>query len=189
MTFLNLVPDGEAEGLVKEIYDGDRAPDGHIPEHSRVMAVNPEAEQAWEGLIRAITAQMDKRRYELVTLAAARALGSRHCRLAHGARSLRWIEHDELVALAADHRDAGLSEAEVAMMDFAEKLSTDAASMTEEDGLRLRAVGFTDREIVDIALTAAARNYYSRTIQALGVAVDVPDGLDAPLTEALLRGI
>ncbi len=35
------------------------------------------------------------------------------------------------------------------MMAFAEKVSTDAASMTDADSLRLREVGFSDREIAE----------------------------------------
>ncbi|WP_125612548.1 hypothetical protein [Specibacter cremeus] len=89
--------------------------------------------------------------------------------------------------IAWDYHDAGLSEADVAMMEFAQKLSTNAAAMTDADGLRLRDVGFGDREIVDIALAAAARNYLSRVLQALDVDVDVPPGLSGVLRQALFE--
>jgi alkylhydroperoxidase family enzyme len=72
------------------------------------------------------------------------------------------------------------------MMEFAERISTDAAGITDADLLRLREHGFTDREIVDIALAAAARNYFSRAIQALGAAVEVPPGVSDRLRDALL---
>jgi alkylhydroperoxidase family enzyme len=58
--------------------------------------------------------------------------------------------------------------------------------MTEDDTLRLRAAGFTDVEIVNIAMAAAARNFYSRAIQALGADVDVPTALSAELRDALV---
>jgi alkylhydroperoxidase family enzyme len=72
------------------------------------------------------------------------------------------------------------------MMEYARRISTDASSMTEADSLRLRELGFTDREIVDITLAAAARNYFSRAIQALGVSVEVPPGISESLRDALL---
>jgi uncharacterized peroxidase-related enzyme len=137
-------------------------------------------------LVRAIVSQLGKRRYELVTLAAAQGAYSEACRLAHGFKSLPLFDEDQLVRIAADYRDADLSEAEVAMMEFAERISTDSSSMTEADSLRLREVGFTDREIVDITLAAAARNYFSRAIQALAVDVDVPPSLSDSLQAALL---
>jgi alkylhydroperoxidase family enzyme len=71
-------------------------------------------------------------------------------------------------------------------MRFAEKLSTDASAMTDADSQTLRDVGFTDREIVDIALSAGARNYFSRVLQALAVPVEDVPGLSPELTEALL---
>jgi alkylhydroperoxidase family enzyme len=93
---------------------------------------------------------------------------------------------DQLVRIALDYHDAGLSQAEVTMMEFAERVSRDASSMTDADSLRLRSVGFSDRDIVDIALAAAARNYYSRAIQALATPVDELPGLSERLRDALL---
>lgn len=176
-------------GLAAEIYADDQKHMGYVPEHTRVMAVNPEAYRAWEALIGAIAGTMDKRRYELVTLAAARGVRSEHCLLAHGNRTLRYVDESELTRIVRDFRRAGISEAEVAMMAFAEKVSTDSSSMTDDDSQSLRDVGYTDREIVDIALAAAARNYFSRAIQALGVEVDVPPELPPALREALLDGL
>jgi len=176
-------------GLAAQIYADDLEDFGYVPEHTRVMAVNPEAYRAWEVLIGSIAKPMGSRRYELVTLAAARGARSEHCLLAHGNRTLRYIEEAQLTRIARDYRDAGISEAEVAMMAFAEKVSTASSEMTDGDSQTLRDHGFSDREIVDIALAAAARNYFSRAIQALGVAVDVPPGIPQGLREALVEGL
>jgi len=82
--------------------------------------------------------------------------------------------------------DAGLPASEVAMMDYAVKLSTDAAGMADADAQRLRDAGFSDREIADITLAAAARNFFSRALLALNVDLDVPEGLSPGLQAALL---
>lgn len=178
-----------AEGLVAELYAEDLDDIGYVPSHTRVMAVNPEAVRGFEALMRGVTAQMDKRRYELVTLAAARGVRSQHCLLAHGLRTLRYIDEPQLSRIARDYHDADLTDAEVAMMAFAERVSTDSSGMTDADSEALRAHGFNDREIVDIALAAAARNFYSRAVQALAVDVDVPPTLSADLRDALLDPI
>lgn len=128
-----------------------------------------------------------KRRYELVTLAAALGIGSPHCRLAHGRKSLGMIDEGQLTRIARDYRTAGLPSSDVAMMEFAEKLSRDSASMTDADAQSLRNEGFSDEEIVQIALAAAARNYLSRTLQALGSDIDDEVGLDPELRAALLE--
>lgn len=185
MSILRTQTEAEAVGLVAELYDDDIQDLGYVPSHTKIMALNPEAVKAFQQLIRAIAGPMNKRRYELVTLAAAEAIGSQNCRVAHSRKSLTYMDEAELVAVVRDFHDAGLTEAEVAMMEFAQKLSRDSSSMTDADSQRLRELGFDDREIVDIALAAAARNYYGRALHALGVDVDVPPGLSAELRDAL----
>jgi len=189
MTIISTPSPEDVTGLAAQIYADDLEDLGYVPEHTRVMAVNPEAYLAWETLITAIAKPLGSRRYELVTLAAAKGVKSEHCLLAHGNRTLRYIDEEQLTRIARDYHDSGITDAEVAMMDFAEKVSTGSSSMTDADSQTLRDHGFSDREIVDIALAAAARNYFSRAIQALGVAVDVPAELPAGLREALVSAL
>jgi uncharacterized peroxidase-related enzyme len=176
-----------ATGHVAEMYDGDLRGDGFVFAHTRAMAVNPEAHQAFEDLIHAIVPSIGVRTYELATLGAARAIGSEHCLLAHGRKSLRagLLDEDQLTRLARDGADADLDPQDLAVVAYAEKLSTDAAAMTDADTERLREVGFTDRQIVDITLAAAVRNYFSRALQALAVPVDDVPGLTPSLVAAL----
>ena len=176
----------EATGAVAEIYASDIADQGFVAAHTRALSLNPEAYLAWEELIGAIAGPMDTRRYELITLAAARGAASAHCLLAHGRKSLRYFDEDTLVAIANDYRSAPLTDAEKTMMDFAERVSRDAAGMTDADSLRLRDAGFSDREIVDIALAAAARNFYSRAVQALAVELEPPADISDRLRDALM---
>lgn len=175
-----------ASGRVKEMYDAEVRALGYVPAHTKAMAINPEAYAAFETLIGAVVAEMGVRRYELVTLAAAKALGSTHCRLAHGVKSLKVFTAEHLEAIARDYRLAGLEPSEIAMMEYAEKVSLDAAAMTDQDTLGLRAQGFSDREIMDITLAATARNFLSRTLLALNVELTVPPNLDPGLQDALL---
>ena len=189
MSILQPAGEAEAEGAIAAAYAADRAALGYVPSHTKVLAMNPEAFEGWKTLQAAIAGSMGMRRYELVTLAAALGIGSRHCRLAHGNKSLKYFDEQELLRIARDYRNAGLDEDEVAMMDFAIKLSTDSASMGEADSRHLRDLGFSDREIVDITLAAAARNYLSRILQALAVDIDVPPLLSDDMRDALLEPI
>ncbi len=189
MTILETAAESEVTGLAAELYAEDLENLGYIPSHTRAMALNPEAVRAFEGVIKAVAPGLGMRRYELVTLAAAGAIGSTSCVLAHGQKSLKYIDADELERVARDFRSAGLPADEVAMMEFAEKLSLDSSAMTEQDAATLRDHGFSDRQIVDITLAAAARNFFSRSLHALGVEVDVPPKLTPELKGALLAGM
>jgi len=174
--------------FIDALFASEIADQGFVSGHTAALTLNAEAYEAWESLSDAVHRSMGTRRYELVTLAAARAIGSAHCLLAHGRKSLPVFGRDTLLRIARDFHDAGLSEAEVAMMEFAEKVSTRSSSMTDDDSARLRRLGLTDPEIVDVALAAAARNFYSRAIQALAIGLD-PVDLDVEVQRALLHGL
>ncbi|MBI3075467.1 MAG: hypothetical protein HYY85_00515 [Deltaproteobacteria bacterium] len=73
------------------------------------------------------------------------------------------------MAILQDYRLAGLPEAELAMLGFAEKLTRTPSAMTRDDPERLRRAGFSEVEIFDIILATAYRNFISRVVQAAGV--------------------
>lgn len=180
-------PDAEgAEGHVAEMYADDIDDDGFVYAHTQAMAVNPDAHAAFETLVRAIVPSIGIRVYEAATLGAARAIGSTHCLLAHGRRSLRdGILDESGLAAFARGDDRGFTEAEQVVVRFAAKLSGDARAMTDADAQELRDAGFSDRQIVDIALAASARNYFSRALLALAVPVDDVPALSPDLAAAL----
>lgn len=189
MTAIHTPSEAEVDGAAARLYADDRESLGYVASHTRVTALNPDAVAAFEQLIRSVIPSLGMRRYELVTLAAAGALGSTACRAHHGLKALGFIGADELERIARDYRTAGLPREEVAMMAFAERLSGDSATMTQADAAELQRLGFSDREIVDIAFAAAARNFYSRSLHALGVEPDIPPALPTSLRDALLAGM
>jgi uncharacterized peroxidase-related enzyme len=156
--------------------------------HERAFAERPEVYAAWQQLNGSIKAGMDLRRYELATLAAARRLRSSYCCLAHG--SVLIEQFDEPVReIALDHRAAGLDEVDVAVMDLAERVVDDATSIGDDDLQRLRDLGLSDTDIMDVVLAAAARCFFSKTLDALGVRPDASyRDLDPELLDVLVVG-
>lgn len=76
------------------------------------------------------------------------------------------------MAIIRDYQHAGLPEAEVAMLEFAEKLTRTPYAMTKEDLDRLRQVGFSEVEVLDIILATAYRNFITRVVEAAGAELD-----------------
>jgi alkylhydroperoxidase family enzyme len=58
------------------------------------------------------------------------------------------------------------------MLAFAEKVTLGAYRVTQEDIFELRGHGFSDAEVLDIALAAAVRNFFSRVVDAVGAQPD-----------------
>jgi alkylhydroperoxidase family enzyme len=154
----------------------------------RAFAERPEVYAAWRELNGAIKAGMDLRRYELVTLAAAQRLRSSYCSLAHGT-VLREQFGEPVLEIARDRGAAGLGEVDLAVMELAELVVDDATAIGRADLQRLRDLGLTETEIMDVVLAAAARCFFSKTLDALGV---LPDAgyreLEPELLEALVVG-
>jgi uncharacterized peroxidase-related enzyme len=190
MTFIETVPPDDATGAAAEIYESDRAVHGHVPNFAQAFSLQPEAYAAWRELNGAIKAGMDLRRYELATVAAARRLRSSYCMLAHGAvLADRFMDPDAVRAVAADPAAAGLDAIDTAVMALAEKVAADATAVTQEDIDRLRALGLPDAEILGVVLAAAARCFFSKTLDGLGVLPDHKyDAMEPALRDALTVG-
>ena len=76
-------------------------------------------------------------------------------------------------------------------MDLAEKVADDATSVTQADIDRLREPGWTDPEILDdIVLAAAARCFFSKVLDGVGALPDreYESKLEPELREALTVG-
>jgi uncharacterized peroxidase-related enzyme len=160
------------------------------PNHAAAFATRPGILAAWQQLNGAIKESMDRRRYELATLAAAKRLGSSYCMLAHGGVLARhFLGAEDVRRVALDHRAAGLEPVDVAIMDLAEKIAADATSVTAEDIDRLRDLGLDDGEIVSVVCAAAARCFFSKALDALGVQPDPTYAdVEPELREALVVG-
>ena len=110
--------------------------------------------------------------------------------LAHGALLRKnFFSADQLVAIVKDFRNAGLPPEEVAIMSFAQKVTTQANQVSEHDIDELRGHGLSDEEILDVVLAAAARSFFSKTLDALGAKADeVYSGLEPELIKVLTLG-
>jgi uncharacterized peroxidase-related enzyme len=172
--FIEGIAVADATGTAKELYDVAEGTSGYIPNYLRLFSHRPDAYKAWQQLGAAVRSNLSFRRYELVTVAAARALGGTYCMLAHSDALLSAGEVDEaqLAAIATDFHAAGLSDEEVAIMEFAEKIIRQSSEIMQADVDHLRRFGLTDAEILDITLATTMRSFFSKTLDALNAEPD-----------------
>ena len=74
MTFIKTIPEEQAEGLLRELYQAALKNNGYLPNHTKAFSLHPEVYEAWQKLSAAVRSKMRLRRYELVTFAAAMRL-------------------------------------------------------------------------------------------------------------------
>lgn len=187
MSFIHTIVPEQASGEVQAMYQRQQAHFGYLPNYARVFCHRPEVMANWAALLGSLRRHVDPRRFELVTLAAARALGNSYCALAHGQALARLVGSPQVQAIL-EGRDT-LTAAEREMMALAAKVADDAAGVTQADIDRLRAQGLGDDEIFDVVAVAAARAFFTKVLDGLGAQADVAYREMAPeLREALTVG-
>ena len=173
MTFIKTVSEGEATGSVKTMYQQAKDNNGYVPNMVKAFSYRPKVMGAWSELLASIKSTMDPRRYELVTLAAAQTLHSSYCMLAHGSILLRdFYSSKDLQSIVSDIHSSNLDEADKAILQFVQKVVDDATAVNTNDVEDLRDQGLSDEEIFDIVAAAAARCFFSKTLDALGIQPD-----------------
>jgi alkylhydroperoxidase family enzyme len=132
MPFITAVPDDQATGAVATMYEADRQVFGHLPNFTEAFSLRPDVYAAWRQLNRAIKANMDLRRYELATIAAAKRLRSSYCTLAHGSVLLdKFLSADDLHAVVGNRDNSELDAVDAAVIALADKVALDATSVMQ----------------------------------------------------------
>jgi uncharacterized peroxidase-related enzyme len=132
--FVEPVPEGAATGALADYYRQQRNAWGFLPNYAAAFSTRPDVAQAWNTLNATVRGGMDRRRFELATIAASRALRSTYCTAAHS-KFLRDVCGDEatMLSIAQEPSGAALSSQDHAVYEFAAKVAADAASIEQTD--------------------------------------------------------
>jgi uncharacterized peroxidase-related enzyme len=172
MAFIETTAPNDTQGDARAMLERQQRHYGYVPNYAKVFSDRADIMDLWANLLRGIRSHIEPRRFELATFAASRELGSSYCTLAHG-KVLQdtLLSAKEMHSLLEGDLEA-FSEAEVAVMDLARKVTADSSSVTQEDIDRLRRCGLGDDEIFDVVATAAARTFFAKLPDALGAQPD-----------------
>ena len=190
MSFIRTIPPAEADETVRAMYERAEGRFGYLPNWARAFSLRPNVMDGWFALLQSVQSNLPVRTYELATLAAARALRSTYCCLAHGTvLATKVFDAPAVTAIAKGAAEAPLEPRERAMMAFAEKVALAADQITATDVDVLRSHGYRDEEIFDVAAAAAARCFFAKLLDAMGTQADRNfNELDPSLRQALTVG-
>ena len=110
---------------------------------------------------------LSKLEREMIAVAVSSVNRCYYCLVAHGA-AVRALSGDPALGelMVMNYRAAHLSKRQRAMLDFAVKLTAEPWTVEEPDREALRRVGFTDRDIWDIAAVTGFFNMSNRVASA-----------------------
>src|SRR5262245_26466026 len=105
---------------------------------------------------------------EMIATAVSTQNRCYYCVTSHGS-AVRGLSGDPILGeqIVMNYRAAGLDKRQRTMLDFAIKLTVEPWTIEEEDRERLRRVGFSDRDIWDIAAIAGFFNMTNRIASAI----------------------
>jgi uncharacterized peroxidase-related enzyme len=175
--FIDAPEESTVDGEAAEWYRRQREGWGYLPNYAPAFASRPDVAEAWSQLNGTIMRHMDRRRYELATIAAARAYRSTYCVAAHCTFLRDKCDDEETMrTLIADPSGATLDAIDRAVVVLASQVAENASAVSAADVERLRELGLDDADIVDVVLAAAARGFFTKVLDALGVQADAQLG-------------
>ena len=209
MAFIKTIDEADAKGRVKDFYDlsrqrmneiGDLAHDQQAINSNvfKAHSLKPEWGEAWDRFSFDVAfgkSSLGRRREQMIGVLISSLLKCGYATIWHGLIMGEAIgnqaNNDEAVAIKQDFRSAGLEPDDEALMEYCEKVTLWPHTATQADVDNLRAHGFTDSQVLEIAILIGFWNWVPRVLLALGVAEDdyTKDHGHPETREALAKGM
>jgi uncharacterized peroxidase-related enzyme len=163
-------PDAKPTPEIAAYFDKCREKLGFVPNVLRAYAFDNAKLQAFIDMADDLMlgdSGLSKTEREMIAVAVSALNHCHYCLTAHGAALRQRSGDPELgEVIAHNYRAAALDARQKAMLDFATKLTEAPDKIEEADREALRAAGFTDRDIWDIAAVTGFYNMTNRLASA-----------------------
>ena len=181
MTWIKTISYDDATGTLKELYDRIKGPDNNIDNIMLAHSLRPHSMEGHMALYKYVLHHprnaLPKSYLETIGVYVSLLNKCRYCIDHHYAGLLRLLQNDQRgaeirAALDASDPAAAFDGKELAGLQYAEKLTTNAAELASGDIDRLREAGLDDGEILEINQVTAYFAYANRTVLGLGISTD-----------------
>ena len=173
MSWIDEIDVGEADGKLKEIYADLVAKRGKISNILRVHSLNPEALVGHLDLYMTLMfgkSGLTRLEREAIAVVVSAANECEYCVNHHAEALGHYLDDDETLDLLSSADGLEVLEPRLSnIVRHADKLTSAASAMTESDLGELRAVGLSDKDILDLTLIVGYFNFVNRIALGLGV--------------------
>ncbi len=143
---------------------------GMVPNVLKAYAFNEDKLRAFTDMYNDLMlgdSGLTKLQREMIAVVVSSVNKCFYCLTAHGA-AVRQLSKDPMLGemMVMNYRVANLEPKEMAMLDFANKLTEEPELIVEEDRQKLRGAGWSDRDIWDIANVIGFFNMTNRVASA-----------------------
>jgi len=174
MSWIDEIEITEAEGRLAEIYADLIDKRGKVSNILKVQSLNPEAMSDHLRLYMTLMfgkSGLSRAEREAVAVVVSASNECPYCVHHHAEALRRYVKDEEVVAMLMDADGLETLEPRLSnIVRHAEKLTSAPAAMTEIDLGELRAVGLSEKDILDLTQIVAYFNFVNRMALGLGVA-------------------
>ncbi len=178
MSWIDEIPDAEAQGPLRQIYDAVKAQRGKVSRILSVHSLDPPALQLHLDLYMHLMfsrGPLSRCEREAIAVTVSVANGCAYC-VAHHMETLQHFEKDADVLRKVREAPEQLANPRLrAMLPYARKLTVAPSTMDETEVGALRAAGLADADVLRINLITAYFNFVNRIALGLGVQVDAQE--------------
>jgi len=185
--WIEMIPDAEATGPVKQMYDKVRTPHGTVDNVMRAHSLRPHTMDGHVVLYKSVLHHPAN----ALSLAFLECIGSytswcNKCDYSythHSRNTRRLLEEADpaggkaradavIAAIEADRPEDAFEGKDLALMRYARKLTLEPGAMVRADWDALKAAGAEDGEILEVNQVCAYFNYSNRLLNGLGVTTE-----------------
>ena len=181
MTWIATIPYAEATGRLKLLYDRVKGPGDNVDNIMMAHSLRPHSMDAhmaiYKNAIHHAANTVPKWFLETLGVLVSRLNGCAYCVDHHFAGLQRLLANDARAQAirAALHQESfadAFTPREQAALQYAIKLTRNAAAITEPDIAAMRTAGFDDGQILEINQVVAYFAYANRTVLGLGITTE-----------------
>ena len=174
MARIQVIEPVDADGRLKEIYDDIIEKRGKLADVHKIQSLRPESIVKHMDLYMEIMfskSELSRAEREMMAVVVSVTNSCEYCILHHGeALNHYWKDQERLNLLISDYIEAPLTEREINLCRFAERLTRFPEQYKDDSSLdSLRKGSLSDGSILDATLVTAYFNFVNRIVMALGV--------------------
>lgn len=176
--WIKMIPPDEASGRLAELYEKVKTPHGTVDNVMRAHSLRPETLEGHVVLYRSVLHNEANTLpfWFLEAVATYVSLTNRcHYSTTHHSANMRRLLEDTTraetmyAALACGQPELVFEGKELALLEYARKLTAEVGDMCAQDIETVRAAGADDGEILEVNQVCAYFNYSNRLLNGLGV--------------------
>lgn len=174
MARIQIIPEDEATGELKEIYEGLQASRGKLANVHRVHSLNPASMVAHMELYMTLMYKKSPlKRYQREMLGVVVSANNRckYC-IRHHSEALNffWKDEKKTAMLAIDFSQSEISKEDEMLCEYAELLTLEPAAPSIERAMtKMKKEEISDRKLLDATLIIGYFNFVNRLVMGLNV--------------------